>query len=767
MAMRPSFRPRPIDSSKPLPIVRTSKDLRHEDDVVVSRALPEVGTGVEAAELEERHLQQALLASVYGEGAQKADIPIPVFRTVTPPRQKGSGPFQLPRDHYILFDRSDADLEDSFVDYDGDHVDEHFVRKYNAAHKKSPTLLSMDALERTMDRLEKLQGRTIAEEEEEEGDVVLPKVDTKKGAAANAAAAAAAAAAAKRSLSRETILQFSQIRQELVALLPNCSDAGRREIYAHWADRRLAHGIAFHRLYIKPPAADDPNPGVAFRPRGREDGGGGRRMNTYDNYKRAVLLREEFDILRNVMQSVVARERVKLDHLTLAALQTRIKCVAAGGSRLGGISRNIAAHEREGFIVGSGDSRIVVSCRGLPAELPSEVQAFVTRGPFGLDRSKAKKAKRRSGAGDKAGGRSDVRAGAGSSVIGAPSATGVGINGGRGRDGAAGSRDPRQSSAGNQQNGVDSFGFDEHGNRFLKHMRYFAGGFMNYGVCPYDHRVFAAASERNTVKELPSEPKPFLFPTPQLPLAMRATERGGKSRPAKHGGTAFDAASKNKSSRVEQRPHLARPPPASNPLVNFGSGVSKRKRRPLKVRARVGRGGRIVLDRVVFEPERGVKAASYPASVEMGGVYTGGLPLEATAKVAAENSELSHLRGFGFDEHCLEEEKKLVQPLQPMVVLADGRPTEDNRIVCWPSRQKRAAGGINALVGTRVAVDKAEPNESMHDGECVQKDVDMSDGVGIGDVPWYVSSDAEELRRMPAYAHRMAQSVQLVEHLSP
>jgi len=51
--VRPSFRPRPIDLNKPLPIVKTTKDLKHdEDNVAVARALPAMATGVDPTEEE-------------------------------------------------------------------------------------------------------------------------------------------------------------------------------------------------------------------------------------------------------------------------------------------------------------------------------------------------------------------------------------------------------------------------------------------------------------------------------------------------------------------------------------------------------------------------------------------------------------------------------------------------------------------------------------------------------------------------------------------
>lgn len=745
MATRPSFRPRPIDPSRPLPILRTCKDLKNADDVVVSRALPQVGTGVEAAELEERHLQQALLASVYGEDAKNSksfDIPIPVFETVEPPACPSKSSFVRPPDVYIMFDKSDEDLENSMVDYDGDHVDEAFVTKYNIAHKKQSIPLDMDGLERGMDALEKIQGRILAEEEDALDVDLTLKPDPKKGASAAAAAAAAVAAAKKKRVeTKDSLLQFSQVRSELVATLPTCTDTGRREIHAYWVDRRLAHGDPFHRLYIKAPATDDPNPGVAFRPRGREDGGGGRRMNTYENFKRARILREEFDVLRNVMQSVLSRERTKADELALSALHTRMQCVASGGPRLALLSRNICVAEKEGYSVGDGDAKIAISCRGLGVDLPASVEAELNRMPFGPDK-KQKKLKRK-GTGIVAN-RTEAKLGGTSATFGSAGT----VLGDSSQNGATDGRGSRpQASILSQPNGVDSYGFDDHGNRFLKHMRYFAGGFMNYGVCPYDHRVFAAASERNTVKDHPCEPKPFMVPAANVKLGrpVQSYRLGGKVRPrqttnhdafrapsSSHPAPYVNSKSQEDALEFGRKRHLG---------PKFGANVSKRKRRPIKVRGRVGRGGRVILDRVVFEPERGVKAASYPASVEMGGVFTAGLPLESANHVASDDIGYGIL-GRVNDLAVSVEDRALVGPLQPMVDHAQGCRDSEGRIVYWPSRKAARAKELQAKFAQREVASVGERKQVL----------------ASGGLP-----EPEYLRNMPAYACRSNPLVEVVD----
>eukprot|EP00170_Pyropia_yezoensis_P001675 contig_7211_g1679 len=162
---RPSFRPRPIDLNKPLPIIKSSKDLRHEDDVLVSRTLPAMATGMDPAEEEERHLQQALLASVMGGGngsgpagrTKSLEIPVPVVSVVPGYDEAPFTQFVRPPSHYIVFDKNDEELERTTVEYDADFTDERFLADLSA---RAPPGITADALERGMDALEKAQSRS-------------------------------------------------------------------------------------------------------------------------------------------------------------------------------------------------------------------------------------------------------------------------------------------------------------------------------------------------------------------------------------------------------------------------------------------------------------------------------------------------------------------------------------------------------------------------------------------------------------------------------
>lgn len=648
---RPSFRPRPIDLTKPLPIIKTSKDLRNEDDVVVNRALPTIATGVDPAEEEERHLQQALMASVFGESKRPpANIPIPVTEAVDPPVIPGPS-FRRP-EQYIMFDKSDHDLEDACVDYDADHVDQSFVDQINKA-KPNNTPLDMDVLERAMDAMEKAQGRSD---------------------------------------SGATLIPYATVRQTLASLdiAGSHPESTRRELHNHWHKRRTERGVPFLRLYQPAPLPNNNDPSVAFRPRDKDNmAGAGRRMNTYDNFRRATILRDELKQLVKVLDCVFDRETQKAQLLGLQLLQQRVALTANGGPRMESVNRAMFSGEQEPVVVyGPPQLQVLVPCRNL--RLPAEIEVVFKRLGATAAEKAAKKARRR-----------------------ATSRNADKSRTSRDQAGQAAGANQR-TSAGSISSGVDTFGYDDMGNKFLKDMRFFAGGFMNYGVSPYDHRVFAAASERNTVRVNPRDPRPVLFPGPQVRFGtLRDTDR------RHYGAKIGDTNITTDEIRADISEGRKRMPGDSFQQSN--SPVRK-VRRKFYTRARVGRGGRVMLDRVVFQRERGVKAASYPASVEMGGVYTAGIPLDAATKTS---STVRHggmgdilALGAGIDEE--EEEssstesseglalaRKLIPSLKPIMRLNPGIGVQPDVVNYWPRRRH----GGKSRGGKRGRGQPRAPNE--------------------------------------------------------
>lgn len=655
---RPSFRPRPIDLAKPLPIIKSSKDLRHEDDVVVNRALPTIATGVDPSEEEERHLQQALLASVFGSSQKSPDIPVPVVTTVKPPLYNSK--FTLP-DHYVVFDRTDAEFLLETIEYDADYKDDTFSREAD---------IPVNNIELGMDALEKAQAHT------------------------------------------ETLMDYSTAAPHLIHNLPDLPDSKRKELYQHWHGRRSQHKRPFLRIFQSPPDPNNTDPSVAFRPRDREAGATiAHRMNTLDNFRRATTLRDELIMLRQLLSNVIDRENLKASLLSLRLLHQRINVAEMAGPNLDTVIRYVFPAESEPVIIipsqqnqltsassNPSASQATIPCRwlNLPEDMKIENVRLAVNKPI-------KKARRRTKMSDKRTSRDTI--------------------------GASDAADRTPTSL---QHTVDTFGFDDYSNRFLKLMRCFSGGFSNYGVSPYDHRVFSAASERNTVRELPREPRAVNFPSPAVKFAhpIRRFHSGAKVGP-----------------------RFITPDDIRQDILSTSStkirdqASSPKPSRVLRVRGRVGRGGRIIFDRVSYERERGAKAASYPASVDMGGVYTAGIPLEEAKTVARQVSfgtmgDVKLLAPPEFDDNSSAAQSpmvdlahQLVPPLKPMIEVAEGIGVGPDVVNYWPRRARRA----NIIESGMVP-----------DGE--QSDIEMSDPMVIDDNIELVGNG--NMRRLPAYAPR-------------
>ncbi|KAK1859339.1 hypothetical protein I4F81_001936 [Pyropia yezoensis] len=643
---RPSFRPRPIDLNKPLPIIKSSKDLRHEDDVLVSRTLPAMATGMDPAEEEERHLQQALLASVMGGGngsgpagrTKSLEIPVPVVSVVPGYDEAPFTQFVRPPSHYIVFDKNDEELERTTVEYDADFTDERFLADLSA---RAPPGITADALERGMDALEKAQSRSTT----------LPPYGP-------------------------------PIRALLSPLIS--SDAARKELHRHWVARRIERGgRSFLRLHQPPVSPGNTDPSVAFRPRDGAAGGGGRtcrgRQNTYENYKRAVLLQKELVQARSLVVSMLRRERLKAELASIDAFMARAD-LARSGPRLAHYFRQLAAGEGDGVtlaepVIGASPTAAPdSSATGLVPGWDYTLAGSVTLPLSGLALPR------------------ELLAGA---TFGPPPPAALAVPPPGMSAGPLAVRRPKKPVR------------RRPGQKFLRNMRYFAGGFINYGVSPYDHRVFAAASERNTVRDVPMAPAavdldarkigalavtPLPEDEPDVDVdrdgdsdadaghnIARRLSRGGK-RGAPSTATYAPAA---KRARTRQWASSGSSPdsPLTAPsgLPSFATrneaalGVdlsaaaaadTKRRRAaalvafaaaaaakglqadgtpvPFRGRGRLGRGGRLIFDRVVYEPERGVRAASYPASVAMGGAYTAGVPYHDAGTVLGDSYDWVH-----------------------------------------------------------------------------------------------------------------------------
>lgn len=153
MASGLSFRPRPIDVDKKVPIVR--RDVELEEPEGISRSVPEMPTGMEAEDEEEAHIQEAIKQSLKAV-PDKVSIPTPDIRIVPGYDEEKVPPFILPPGYVRYFDKTLDEL-DQEVEYDLDSED----RKFLKTMAKKGFELGENQLESIIDRFEKEAHRTV------------------------------------------------------------------------------------------------------------------------------------------------------------------------------------------------------------------------------------------------------------------------------------------------------------------------------------------------------------------------------------------------------------------------------------------------------------------------------------------------------------------------------------------------------------------------------------------------------------------------------
>jgi len=556
----------------------------------VARALPAISTGVDKLEESETHLQKALMASMFGDDRRKIEleIPIPIVHEIPQEQRVHISLWSRPSS-YIRSEKTDEELIKVTVDYEADHFDEKWVEtlNQNPAYKYKVTLSEFEVL---MDKLEKAQGF---------GTELLPYAVMKSHLG---------------SISAENV---------------------RKEIYEYWLSRRKSKGKSFLRYFEPPPDVNDPNPAIAFRPVEKENNANRQRArsNTQDSYKKMLALRRDFEHLRTLLEQVSKRERLKKE----TALSQLAFCKKS-----------------------------------------SELAVMYPKLLNAIDPSRKK---RRT----------------------VPGATPAAIT-----DGVAGAAPPSGGPSGQTSPmadserrrfplGVDSLGFDETANRFFLHMRYFAGGFAGHGVSPYDHRVLTAASTRNTavdptcqMVDFPSKALDFARPVkqqrpgagkwaPWLNNDQRAfdsrgdhvvtnppnatgfvSENGFAKAGPSHSRPEIPSRASTRAEHSAPQDHMwtwpVSPGVSSSPTSSYTSGLDtggifRVPKRPIRVRPRLGRGGRIILDRVSATESLADKALnSYHSSTRAGGAYTGGVPLEKLDPSSPSRSVMSTFYGITYDD---------------------------------------------------------------------------------------------------------------------
>jgi len=275
---RISFRPRPIDISKPLPIIRHEIE---DDESSVSRMVPMLPTGMESQEEEEVHLQEIInAANARTSHDLLPEIPIPVVKIVdgydTAPNPN---PFAYSNTYFIHKEKTDEEW-DQVTEYDLDDEDEELIQSINQsaitsgqATPKKP-LLTHEKYEFFLDRFEK-------------------------------------------EYHYFGVCDQSKAEQICKGLKSNIIN----QIYQHWLTKRKKQPNSFLRRLLKPPDREDPSPYKAFRAREVNDINKQKkaRKNDAASLQKMQQLRQEMERARTIMEMIKKREKLKKDHFNVVS----------------------------------------------------------------------------------------------------------------------------------------------------------------------------------------------------------------------------------------------------------------------------------------------------------------------------------------------------------------------------------------------------------------------------------------------------------------
>ena len=313
-----SFRPRQIDIDRPLPIFR--REMEGEQSFnLISRSVPDFGSGMEKEEEGERHLQEVLqiwqsrvdAASSASYTSSNTNIIHPGQDTPTsvqneadqqqsfdqsasqPPQQSDEPKFEIPTPGVKIVAGYDTDNAPPFnkppgyikwngdishcLDYDADSDDEDFLKQVNSESQ----IISEKKFERIVDHLEKncaLKGANV----EQDAKFVTAQV---------------------------------------LQIIPDKPELAER-IAHYWIEKRGKHSNLSLNPYLyhwlNPTAPDDPSPLHAFRqrPEDMRDRRRGRK-NDATTLTRLKQLRHEMEKARTLLEMVKKRERFKKEKADL------------------------------------------------------------------------------------------------------------------------------------------------------------------------------------------------------------------------------------------------------------------------------------------------------------------------------------------------------------------------------------------------------------------------------------------------------------------
>ncbi|GAQ90948.1 Polycomb enhancer protein [Klebsormidium nitens] len=269
MSNRTSFRPRPLDTGRQLPLVRSLSELDN-DEALVSRSVHHSHITLDAE-------NEEVLKTSNSKGV--SEIPVPDVLTVPSYETDYTPTFKQPQS-YIRSKPARSETE-TFVEYDLDDEDEDWLGVFNQRRR----LLAPEKFEAMLYRLE----------------IGAAKFQEKAGVQVGVPNAPLPT----QEMALETLRQ---------------SEGGSRPailcaVYEYWKDKRERWNKPILRRLQPPPSVTDQNPFNVFRPRERVHRPHTRRMQRHENdlpsYEKMLEMKNNLKAARSLLTAIQKREKKK------------------------------------------------------------------------------------------------------------------------------------------------------------------------------------------------------------------------------------------------------------------------------------------------------------------------------------------------------------------------------------------------------------------------------------------------------------------------
>ncbi|GAV75800.1 EPL1 domain-containing protein, partial [Cephalotus follicularis] len=290
---RLSFRPRPLDIHKKLPIVKSVKDFEDDDTIPVSSTTRNFQllrlASADTTDNEVHHIPTKKLAP---------EIPTPEFVVVDTYERDYSCTFAQPPS-YLRARGARAELGE-FVEYDLDNEDESWLQDFNKDRK----ILTSEKFESLLFKMEVLDHKA-----RERAGVITPTLGSPIPVILQLDAAIEA-------------LQAQSIRYSVF-----------QSIYNYWKEKRERWQKPILRRLQPPPPVNDTNPYNVFRPREKAHRLHTRRMqrreNNVQSFEKLRQVRRNLDQAKTILEALIKREEKKREvmesEVSLQRIQMKYK----------------------------------------------------------------------------------------------------------------------------------------------------------------------------------------------------------------------------------------------------------------------------------------------------------------------------------------------------------------------------------------------------------------------------------------------------------